>query len=308
MDLDLPDLSDNTYLITGSTSGIGRDAALRLARRGATVVLHGRDRERGRETLAAVREAGGDGAFVRADLADPGAVRGLARVVSERYDRLDGLVSNAALSLPERETAMGTERTLAVNHLAPYLLVHDLAPFLIESAPARVVVTASGVHRRGEIDPDTLAFEDDALGTEDDEHDALAAYARSKLANVLFAYQLAARLAVVAPEVTATAYHPGFVPSTGLYRSTRGPFRLAVVLAARLPGVGTSVSEGGAGLARLAASPGVVGVSGAYFAGRERDLPDERVHDATLRARLWDASADLVGVDPDWPRAVFSGS
>ncbi|MEF8791374.1 MAG: SDR family NAD(P)-dependent oxidoreductase [Haloarculaceae archaeon] len=300
MDLDLPDLDGKTYLLTGSTSGIGRDAARRLAQCGATVLLHGRDRERGRETLSAVREAGGDGVFVRADLADPEAVAGLARVVDERCDRLDGLVSNAALSVPERETAMGTERTLAVNHLAPYRLVHDLAPLLLESAPARVVVTTSGVHRRGEIDPETIAPGEPARSPPD-EYDALAAYARSKLANLLFVYQLAARLAVVAPEVTATAYHPGFVPGTRLYRSVRGPFGLAVALAARLPGVGTSVAAGGAGLARLVASPAVAGVSGAYFAGTERALPDERVDDAALRARLWEASAELVGVDPELP-------
>jgi NAD(P)-dependent dehydrogenase (short-subunit alcohol dehydrogenase family) len=298
MDLDLPDLSDNTYLITGSTSGIGRDAALRLARRGATVVLHGRDRERGRETLAAVREAGGDGAFVRADLADPGAVRGLARVVSERYDRLDGLVSNAALSLPDRETAMGTERTLAVNHLAPYLLVHDLAPFLIESAPARVVVTASGVHHRGEIDPDTLAFEDDALGTEDDEHDALAAYARSKLANVLFARELARQL----PEgYTANCFHPGVIPGSGFSRGVPFPLNLGWKAMRFVPGMADTVEDGGRALASLAASPDVADVSGAYFDGTRRTRPAPAARDDRTARRLWERSASLVGVDPAFP-------
>ncbi|MFC6837658.1 SDR family NAD(P)-dependent oxidoreductase [Halomarina ordinaria] len=286
-------MAGKIVVLTGATSGIGRVAARRLGERGATVVLTGRDRERGRAALREVREAGGDGRFVRADVADLDAVRSLADVVRERYDRLDVLVHNAALSLSSRRTVdlggRAVEAVFLVNHLAPFLLTYELVDLLVASAPARVVVTASSVHRRGE-----LALSDLAL---DDEYDALDAYARSKLANVLFTVELADRLAGTG--VTANAYHPGFVPGSGLYRDTSLPLSLAVRLAARLPFVGTSVAEGAAGLVALAADA-PADLTGAYVAGRSRETPDDRAHDAARRERLWNASADLVGV----PRAL----
>ncbi|WP_255148887.1 SDR family NAD(P)-dependent oxidoreductase [Halorarius halobius] len=278
-----------TVLVTGATSGIGRVAAERLGARGWRVLVHGRNRDRGAQVVDAIESAGGEAAFHRADFADFDAVRGLAARVREE-PRLDALVNNAALSAGEYREVEGVESTLAVNHLAPYLLTHELLPLLRESAPARVVVTASGVHYRGDVDPDDLSV---------DEYDALDAYARSKLANVLFAVELADRLDPEA--VTATAYHPGFVPDTGLYRDASLPVRAGTWLAARVPFVGTSTSEGADGLVYLTDSDEVAGVTGAYFAGRERTTPDSRAEDRALRERLWDVSADLVGVDPDWP-------
>jgi NAD(P)-dependent dehydrogenase (short-subunit alcohol dehydrogenase family) len=278
-----------TVLVTGATSGIGRVAAERLGDRGWRVLVHGRDRARGEQVVDAIESSGGDATFHRAEFADFDAVRGLADRVREE-PRLDALVNNAALSTNEYRETEGVELTLAVNHLAPYLLTHDLVPLLRESAPSRVVVTASGVHFRGEIDPDDLSMAD---------YDALDAYARSKLANVLFAVELGDRLD---PEqVTANAYHPGFVPGTGLYRDSSLPVRLATSLAARLPVVGTSTEAGADGLVSLTDADAVADVTGAYFAQREREEPDARAHDADLRERLWTVSADLVSVDPGWP-------
>lgn len=275
--------------MTGATSGIGRVAAERLGERGWRVLVHGRDRGRGEQVVDAIEATGGHATFHRADFADFDAVRGLAERVREE-DRLDALVDNAALSVDEYLESEGVELTLAVNHLAPYLLTHDLLPLLRESAPARVVVTASGVHYRGEIDPEDLSVDD---------YDALDAYARSKLANVLFAVELAARLD---PEqVTANAYHPGFVPDTGLYRDASLPVRLATGIAARLPFVGTSIADGADGLVYLTDGEAVAGVTGGYFARREQEEPDARANDTGLRERLWDVSADLVDVAPDWP-------
>jgi NAD(P)-dependent dehydrogenase (short-subunit alcohol dehydrogenase family) len=278
-----------TVLVTGATSGIGRVAAERLGERGWRVLVHGRDRARGEQVVDAIESAGGEATFHRADFADLDAVRELADQVREEQ-RLDALVNNAALSTDTYREAGGVELTLAVNHLAPYLLTHELVPLLRDSAPARVVVTASGVHFRGEIDPDDLAMDD---------YDALDAYARSKLANVLFAVELADRLDP--DEVTANAYHPGFVPGTGLYRDSSLAVRLATGLAARLPVVGTSTEAGADGLVYLTASEAVADVTGAYFAHREREAPDARARDERLRERLWTVSADLVDVDPDWP-------
>jgi NAD(P)-dependent dehydrogenase (short-subunit alcohol dehydrogenase family) len=289
-------LADAVVVLTGATSGVGRAAAERMGELGAEVVLVGRDRERGVATLEAVREAGGDGVFVRADLGRLDAVRALAEAVEERYDRVDVLALNAALSLPDREVARTpggpVERVLLVNHLAGYLLTHELRELLAAGAPARVVVTSSSVHRRGELrlDDPTLA----------DGYDALGAYARSKLANVLFSTELGERLDRSGEEVTALAYHPGFVPASGLYRETGGAFGLAVSLAARL-GVGRSVAEAGEDLVYAAGAPELADASGAYLAGREPEPPDSRVGNDALRRRLWTESARLVGVDPGWP-------
>lgn len=286
-------LDGAVVVLTGGTSGIGRVAAERFGELGAEVVLVGRDRSRGVATLESVRENGGDGIFVRADLGRLDAVRGLAEAVEERYDRVDVLALNAALSLPERQTVGvpggSVERVLLVNHLAPYLLTRELAGCLESASPSRVVVTSSGVHTRGELrlgDP-TLA----------EAYDALGAYARSKLANLLFSTELAERLPA---GVSALAYHPGFVPGTGLYRETSGAFGLAVRIASLL-GVGRSVEQAGLDLVYAAGAPELADDSGGYLVGRDLEPPDSRVGNDALRRRLWDESARLLDLDPDWP-------
>ncbi len=270
-----------TALLTGSTAGIGAAAAVQLGERGWTVLVHGRNRERGEAVAARVVDAGGDAEFHAADFADPDAVADLATAAVD--GGIDVLVNNAGLSLSRREFTdwPEAEATLAVNHLAPYRLTHDV---LAERDLDRVVVTASGVHHGADLDLDDLAMDD---------YDALDAYARSKLANVLFAAELDERFAG-----PVAAYHPGFVPGTALYRASPWYVRWATRLAARLPRVGTAVDLGGTGLARLAAEDGV---EGGYYAGKHPEDPDPRAADADVRRRLWDRSAELVGVDPDWP-------
>jgi NAD(P)-dependent dehydrogenase (short-subunit alcohol dehydrogenase family) len=286
---DLADMTGKMVLVTGATGGIGRATARRLASLGATVVVTGRDRERGRTAVTEIERAGGDGAFFRTDFAEMDTVRAFADTFCDRYDRLDVLVHNAACSRDERHiTDDGHEETLAVNHLAPYLLTHELTDLLRASAPTRIVVTASTVHRRGELDFCDLQLRN---------YDALSAYARSKLANVLFTTELASRL----DSVTANAVHPGFVPSSRLYRDASLPVRVFTTVAAWLPFVGTATEEATDGLVHLAAASDVANVSGAYFEGRERADPDPRAHDEQLRHHLWNVSADLVGVDADWP-------
>ena len=251
---------DRTVVLTGATSGIGRVAAAELADRGATVAAVGRDRARGEALEAAAAGAAGVVRFHRTDLATREAVRTLAADLRRSYDRIDVLAHNAGLSAgSRRETADGVELTLAVNHLAPYLLTHELLDHLRESPDPRVVVTASEVHRRTTLDPDDLQF--------DQGYDALAAYARSKAAVIAFTLELADRLPPDA-SVTANCVHPGFVPSTGLFRDARLRTRLAVRLVGLVPWVGTTPAE--------AADPSV-------------------------RERLWERSAALVGVSPDWP-------
>lgn len=288
-------MSERVVVLTGGTSGIGRRAALDLAADGATVAVVGRDRGRGASVEAAADSDGrGDVAFHRADLAEAATVRSLAADLRTAYDRIDALVHNAGLSSHERtETTDGIELTLAVNHLAPYLLTRELYDALAATpGGARVVVTASGLHRR-----ETLGFDD--LGREE-AYDPVAAYARSKLANVAFTLELAAR---IPPDhdVTANCFTPGLVPSTRLFRDAPLRTRLAVRLAGLVPGVASSEAEGARRLRALVTEPRYREESGLYVGDDGPEPPSDAASDPAVRERLWSASADLVDVDPDWP-------
>lgn len=283
-----------TALITGATSGIGAEAAVTLAGRGWKVYVHGRNRRRGEAVVARVRAAGGDATFFQADFSSREAVRALADAVRSRTDRLDALVLNAALSTDECRLAWdGVEEVFAVNQVAPYLLAHDLVDMLTATVPSRVVITSSGVHSRGELDFDGPA-DIDCAG----DYDALDSYARSKLANLVFAMALADRLDGTG--VTVNALHPGFVPGSGLYRNAGLPFRVALTALRIIPFVGTSVEDGARGLVYLTDSESVADTTGAYFHGTRRVEPDARVANSALQTLVWDVSAAVAGVDSEW--------
>ncbi|WP_411968339.1 SDR family oxidoreductase [Haloferax sp. YSSS75] len=281
------DLSEKTALVTGSTSGIGRETALALGRLGATVFVHGRNRKAGRRVAAAIDAAGGDAVFFRADLSDVETVRHLAEEVRARTDRLDVLVNNAGAHFAEGQlTADGVERTFAVNHLAPFVLTHDLRDVLPDDG--RVVTVSSGVHPRadGTFDVTTI-----------DDYDGLDAYARSKLANVLFTVELARRL----DGPTANCCHPGLVPGSHLWRDASIPVRLAVGLLERLPAslvrrVADTPATGAETSVYLAASPDVAGVTGQYFAECAPEEPSATATDEHLARDLWATSEDLTGI------------
>lgn len=287
-------------LLTGATSGVGRGAAPRLAADGATVVVTGRDRAAGEavaEEIAAAHQES-EGRFLRADFADFDAVRDLARTVRRDYDRLDALVNNAGLACDDRVlTPDGIERTFAVNHLAAFLLTACLAPRLRESAPARVVTTSSAMHRQGDL----ADLEARIAGEADD---GWQAYADSKLANVLFTWELADRLADAG--VAAAAFHPGWVPSTGLFREASAPTRLVTGIAgavARVAPVGPLESDAtaGAALADLVMERELEPGSPVYVDRRRRAEPVATAWDAELRERLWERSAEPVDVPPTVP-------
>ena len=307
-----------TALITGATSGIGRDAARRLGDRGWRVLVHGRDEAAGAEAVAEVEAAGGEASFHRADFADLEAVRELAAAVRGSVDDLDALCNNAGLSAAEyRESEQGYELHVAVNHLAPYLLTHELVDALADGG--RVVTTASIAHRNGDVDLERLA-EEGATGElgvtgrrELRAVDALAeltglsratglqgfsGYSDSKLANVLFTRELARRL----PDGrTANCFHPGIVPGSEVGRNAPFPASLGWESLGLVPGLSDSVEDGGRALAYLASSPEVDGVNGAYFDKRRRRRPARHARDDAAARRLWEVSADLVGVGPAWP-------
>ena len=282
------DLQGTTILVTGSTSGIGRETALALGRLGARVFVHGRDREQGVQVVDRLHEFGADGsALFLADFARLSAVRDLASDVTDACDSLDVLVNNAGgyFSSP-RLTDDGFEYTIGVNHLAPFLLTNLLLPSLREAPQGRVVTVSSEAHRGS-----TVEFE--RFQTVD-RYNGWRAYGRSKLANILFSKELARR----EDAVTANSLHPGVVPGSGFMRTLPAPVRVGVSALAAIPNpVTDSVVSGAETSVYLAASPDVAGVTGQYFDNCRQRTPSRAARDETTQRRLWDVSADFVGLD-----------
>jgi len=275
--------------VTGATSGLGLATALRLAAMGATVVVHGRDPARCADAAEAVARASASGTTVDrlvADLGDLEHVRRLAADFRERHARLDVLVNNAGATFPRRAlTPEGVERTLAVNHLAPFLLTSLLTDLLRASAPARVVTVASVAHEHGRLDLDDLPM--------DRGYRPFAAYSRSKLANVLFTRELARRLEGTG--VTANAVHPGLVRTGLMDRSgavRRAGWQLIHVAYRRSS---LTPEEGAEWIVELAASPALEAVTGRYFAEGRDVEPAAAARDPELAARLWAVSEERTG-------------
>ncbi|MEX2222007.1 MAG: SDR family oxidoreductase [Candidatus Rokuibacteriota bacterium] len=269
--------------MTGASSGIGKETAIALAQAGAHVAVVCRTREKGERTVAEIRQRGPGSAvslFV-ADLASLGAVRTLAAEVDDAFPRVDVLVNNAGLTLRERVvTEEGLETTFAVNHLAYFLLTRLLEPKLVASAPSRVVNVASDAHRWG-----TLRF-DDLMGAR--AYDGFKAYAQSKLANIVFTYELARRLAGTG--VTANCLHPGLVAS-GF--ANAGPTTIRVLSRVARPFL-RSPAKGAATSIHLASSPELTGVSGRYFVNQRERRSSKASYDEAVAARLWRVSDELT--------------
>jgi retinol dehydrogenase-14 len=276
-------MAGRTVLVTGATSGIGRATALDLATMGAHIAITGRDRRRTEDAAREISAAGGFNveAFV-ADLSSQAKVRRLASEVLDGLARIDVLVNNVGGYWSTRHvTADGLERTSALNHLASFLLTNLLLDRLKQSAPARVITVASNAHGTGRIDFDDLQKERSYSGGR--------AYNQSKLANVLFTYQLARRL--VGTAVTANALHPGVVRTSF---GAEDPARIQRLLIPLLRPVMKSPTQGAATSIHLASSPELEQVSGRYFANRRPTRSSTRSYDQAVAARLWEASADLV--------------
>jgi retinol dehydrogenase 14 len=280
-------MTGKTVLVTGGTGGIGRAAAIGLASLGARVGITGRDQGRAQRAAAEISGESGNGdvdIFV-ADMSSQAEVRRLAGEVLARYPRLDVLLNNVGGFWAHRHvTADGLEHTFALNHLAPFLLTSLLADRLIASAPSRVVTVSSHAQGMGKIDFDDLMGERTYSGQR--------AYNQSKLANVMFTYELARRFEGTG--VTATALHPGMTntafsaedPAMGLIVAIVRPF-----MASPQRGADTAVY--------LASSPEAEGLTGQYFAKRKAKTSNPASYDRATTARLWRVSADLVGIqDP----------
>jgi retinol dehydrogenase 14 len=286
---DAPSMIGKTVLVTGGTGGIGKATAVGLAVLGARVGITGRDRVRAEAAVADIRAASGNLAVdvFTADLSSQAQVRRLAGEVLDAYPRLDVLVNNVGGFWAHRHvTADGLEHTFALNHLAPFLLTNLLLDRLTASAPARVVTVSSGAHATGRIDFDDLQ------GT--GRYSGQRAYNASKLANVMFTYELARRLDGTG--VTATVLHPGVVRTNFGAEDQAG---IRVILPLVRPFL-KSPAAGAATTIYLASSARVEGVTGRYFANRKPKTSAKASYDSAAAARLWQASADLVGL-ARWP-------
>jgi NAD(P)-dependent dehydrogenase (short-subunit alcohol dehydrogenase family) len=271
-------LAEQTILITGATDGLGRGLATDLAAAGPTLLVHGRDDARGRETIETIRASTGNENvhWLRADLASLDEVRKLAQQVMREHGRLDALVNNAGIGTASDEgggrgrmvSRDGHELRFAVNYLAGYLLTRLLLPLLESSAPARIVnVSSAG---QAPIDIDDVMLERHYSGVQ--------AYCQSKLAQIMFTFDLAVELD--ATTVTATCLHP----------ATYMPTKMVLASGVRPT---SSLEQGVAATRRLVADPELDGVTGRYFNGLRPATPHPQALDPEARRRLRELSEQL---------------
>lgn len=268
-------MSTERVFITGSTDGIGKATAAELAARGMEVILHGRTEKRVTEAARDIRAQVPDARLetVAGNLAALEQVRMVADEIKRRFDRLDVLINNAGVMTSTRhESENGYELTFAVNHLAHFLLTNLLLELLRASAPSRVITVSSMVHASGEIRFDDLQMRRGYNG--------YRAYAQSKLANVLFAYELARRLD--GSGVTSNTLHPGVIGTKLLHVGFSG---------------GGPVEEGARTPVYLATSPDVAETTGMYFSNERAERSASVSYDEELAKRLWAISAELTGLE-----------
>jgi NAD(P)-dependent dehydrogenase (short-subunit alcohol dehydrogenase family) len=270
-------MKGKTALITGSTDGVGRYVAERLAAEGARVIVHGRDRARGEAVVERIMRQGGDARLLIADLSSLAEVRLLAEAVRRDSDGLDALVNNAGIGTSGAQRELGPdgfELRFAVNYLAGFLLTRLLLPMLEGRASSRIVNVASAGQQ-------PIDFTDVMLTRG---YSGARAYRQSKLAQIMFTIDLAHELA--GRNVAVNCLHPATFMDTTMVR---------------LSGVQpiSTVEEGGAAILQLVTSPSLEGRSGLYFSGMRESRADPQAYDRGARAKLRVLSFDLVGLaDP----------
>jgi len=278
-------LTGKTAIVTGASSGIGKVTARELAKAGARVVMVCRPGAKAQTAYQEIAQAAGaeNVELLSADLSAQSSIRAAADEFKKTHDRLDILVNNAGIFLQDRRvTADGLEQTFAVNHLAYFLLTHLLLDMLKNSAPSRIISVSSEAERWGKIDFGDLQGEKHYSG--------MKAYAQSKLANIMFTYELARRLN--GTSVTANCLHPGTV-RTGWGRDAKGLFKFGMMLFSPFM---VSVDEGAKTSLYLASSPDVEGVTGKYFIKCRPVTSAGASYDVGVGNELWEASRTLVKI------------
>ena len=270
-------------MITGANSGIGKSTALGLAKMGATILMVCRNTDKGKAAMDEIVKISGNESvdLMIADLSSQKSIRRLAQEFKERYKNLHALVNNAGLIIGKRSmTQDGIEATFALNHLAYFTLTDLLLDTLKDSAPSRIVNVSSEAHRRSNINFDDLGGEK--------RYREYIAYGQSKLANILFTYELARRLE--GSGVSVNCLQPGFVRSN-FGESSSGLFRFGVRLAKPFS---ISPEKGAETPIYLASSPEVEGISGKYFIKKKETRSSEETYDEEAAKRLWEISAEMT--------------
>lgn len=276
-------MTGKVCLVTGANAGIGMETARGLAEMVATVVMVCRDRERGETAQREIKQSSGNAPveLMVCDLASQASIRQFAEDFKQRHDRLDVLVNNAGVLLRERSlNEDGIESTFAVNHLGYFLVTSLLLGLLKKSSPSRIVNVSSTAHKYGKLDIGGWVAGRD--------YSAFGSYSNSKLANVLFTYELARRLQGAG--VTANCLHPGRV-GTNLFRGLPGFLQALIKLVTIGPERGAQTSI------YLASSPEVEGITGKYFARRRQQKSSETSHNEEAARRLWEVSEELTGLN-----------
>ncbi len=283
-------MKNKTVMITGATAGIGRQTALKIAEMGATVVLVGRNEAKARDVVSAIQQETGNDrvSYLLADLSSMRSTEALAQEYRTRFDRLDVLVNNAgAIIMTRGETVDGFENTFALNHLVGYFyLTNLLLDLIVASAPARIVNVSSGAHSFAKMNFDDLQGKQKYSG--------FRAYGQSKLANLMFTYELARRLEGTG--VTVNALHPGFVASN--FGQTNNEQNTLVRLGIRATQIVAISEEQGAETSiYLATSPEVEGMTGLYFDKQQPKASCKESYDVAEQALLWQVSEQLLQRD-----------
>jgi NAD(P)-dependent dehydrogenase (short-subunit alcohol dehydrogenase family) len=278
-------MQGKTVLITGANQGIGKATAFALALRGARVVMVARNAEKGRAAVADIEASTGSKnvELMVADLSSLSQVRKLASDFKAKNDRLDVLVNNAGVVVPDRRvTVDGFEETFAINHLAHFLLTRELLDILYASAPARVVNVSSAAHRHARMQWGDLQFTQHR-------YNQWRAYGQSKLANILFTYELARR--IDSRKVSANALHPGVIAS-GFGQTYGGAMAFLIRLAHPFF---ASTEEGARTSVHLASAAQVDGVTGKYFSGCAPAKSNAASYCTLSQKKLWALSEDMTG-------------
>jgi len=276
-------MNGKVCLVTGATDGIGKVSARVLAEKGAKVIIVGRNPEKSATVLAELKSSSGNENIdlLMADLAVMQEVRDLAEQVISHYDRLDILLNNAGGYFAKHElTSDGLERTFALNHMSYFLLTNKLMELLKSSAPARIVNVSSDAHYGVDMDFENLNGEQ--------EYKAWKAYQKSKLANVLFTYEL---LKKVPADITVNCLHPGFV-ATNFGHNIGGFFGPVLKIAQRISAI--DPEEGAKTSIFLCSAPEVKGVSGKYFYKCQPNTSSRESRNMDTGKRLWQISSDIA--------------
>ena len=279
----MTNMNGKVCLVTGATDGIGKVSARVLAELGAKVIIVGRNPEKSAIVLAELRSISGNENIdlLMADLAVMQEVRDLAEQVISRYDRLDVLLNNAGGYFTKHKiTSDGLEMTFALNHMSYFLLTNKLMELLKYSAPARIVNVSSDAHYGVDIEFENLNGEQ--------EYKAWKAYQKSKLANVLFTYELLER---VPEDITVNCLHPGFV-ATNFGHNNGGFFGPALKIAQRISAI--DPEEGAKTSIFLCSAPEVKGVTGKYFYKCQPKTSSRESRNEDTGNRLWQITSDLA--------------